>query len=280
MLNYDLQLQWMHALYNALHSSGVDFFFILLSYVDTLYFYLSLIVCIWYLWKRSLGISLFYLFVLSSIFNQGLKWFFDLPRPCQIDPTIGLLCDSSPGFPSGGAQSAILIAGVICLESSSRFFKFLAIIFALLLCFSRVYLGVHYPTDILGGLVSGGILLFVYARLFPVCARHWQGYALVLPGALWILGRSLPALSAACDDMALATLGVIIGLLTYRGWRATFPLSLKVGDFCFVALLLTALFSLNALFPAASVIWKVAQGFVLSCPYPPSAWKGRSPSQR
>src|SRR5437660_9999203 len=115
-MNYDVQLQWIRDLQHALRSVTMDGFFKAWNYVDTLYFYLCAVSVVWYLWDRRIGVRVFYILLIGFAFNQFLKGFFHLPRPCQIDPLVGLVCASSPGFPSGAAQSAAVISGVIFME--------------------------------------------------------------------------------------------------------------------------------------------------------------------
>ncbi|MGZ3904780.1 MAG: phosphatase PAP2 family protein [Bacteroidia bacterium] len=45
-------------------------------------------------------------------------------------------------------------------------FIFSLIVYTMTVCFSRIYLGVHYPLDILGGALLGTILAFIFAMIF------------------------------------------------------------------------------------------------------------------
>ena len=95
-----------------------------------------------------------------------LKPFFDRPRPCKelIDVIIYSRCSSNPSFPSNHASNiftlATLFAGVYRKTAS------LAFTIAILVCLSRVYLGVHYPADVLFGAFIGGIMGFLGIGLY------------------------------------------------------------------------------------------------------------------
>ena len=101
---YEMQLQWIRNLQKVLRSPWMDGFFKVWNFVDTAYFSIIAITLVWYLWDRRIGIRLFYILVISMLSNKLLKEFFHQPRPCQIDPSVGILCFSSGGFPSGALE--------------------------------------------------------------------------------------------------------------------------------------------------------------------------------
>jgi membrane-associated phospholipid phosphatase len=174
MAIHQLELNGIKHLQDALRSPFTDTFFIYWNYVDTAWFVISFVAIIMYLFNRKEGISLLFIFIISGIVNLLLKGYFDMPRPCHIDPSVGILFFKSSGFPSGAAQTATIIAGVAFAKCRRSIYKMLAVIFALFVCFSRVYLGLHYFTDILGGIAVGIGLLAIYVKLFPLVDKYWE----------------------------------------------------------------------------------------------------------
>lgn len=77
------------------------------------------------------------------------------PRPCWVDQTVSLLvaCPKDYSFPSG--HTAAAIASVVPLLYYHKREGIIALVLALSMAFSRMYLFVHYPTDILGGIIVG-----------------------------------------------------------------------------------------------------------------------------
>jgi undecaprenyl-diphosphatase len=103
---------------------------------------------------------------LITLVNTALKLAINRPRP-SADLVHVLFHEQGSGFPSGHAFFAILILGLtaysISVNSKNRTLQILAlaglIALILLVGTSRVYLGVHWPSDIIGGYLIGGIFL-------------------------------------------------------------------------------------------------------------------------
>lgn len=160
---HELELQLIQAL-QQFRTTGLDSLFLLANFLDTSAFYYS-VMAIAFLFGRRLGVAVFYLSMATFVLNAKLKMIFALPRPCQIDPSVGLLCFDSYGFPSGAAQAAVSIMGFIAFYFRRTGISLFAILYIIFVCISRVYLGVHFFTDILGGIFFGGMILSVYIAL-------------------------------------------------------------------------------------------------------------------
>lgn len=206
MTIHQVELNWIHHLQKILRGPLTDTFFIYWDYVDTDWFILIFVATIMYLFNRKEGISLLFIFIISGIVNILLKKIFDFPRPCNIDPSVSIICYHSSAFPSGAAQTATIIVGVAYAKCHQNITKIIAGLFALFLCFSRIYLGLHYFTDILAGIVVGVGLVTLYLKLFPLLENHWTKFALGLSVLYLALGgwKMLP--------QAAMTLGIGMGL--------------------------------------------------------------------
>ena len=109
-------------------------------------------------------------FVLTDgITSTFCKPFFERWRPTR-DPELMYLVDvvngyrcASYGFMSSHAANSFGIATFIMLLMRNRALSVSLVIWALINCYSRIYLGVHYPGDIIGGTIVGilsGILMY------------------------------------------------------------------------------------------------------------------------
>jgi len=105
---------------------------------------------------RMIGFAVLFALVLCLLIgNLGLKPLIARLRPSDIYPDIALLIPRPHdySFPSGHTMSSFAVATVLFL--SFKRIGIFALLLAALIAFSRLYLYVHYPTDILGGIVIG-----------------------------------------------------------------------------------------------------------------------------
>lgn len=90
--------------------------------------------------------------------NLFLKHLFARARPCWIKPIAGMIVAVPKDFSFPSAHTAISFIAAIVFLRHSRAFGIPALVFAAILAFTRLYLYVHFPTDILGGLILAAAL--------------------------------------------------------------------------------------------------------------------------
>ena len=122
--------------------------------------YLVFSILAYYLYKPSKGIRLIAAVVLAGTLVILAKHVFNMPRP---PASLWRAPASGPGFPSGHTCVATAFWVEACLAIQSLQFAFLAASVMLGVGLSRICLRVHYPHDVVGGLVLGfGVALLVY----------------------------------------------------------------------------------------------------------------------
>lgn len=122
------------------------------------------------------------LIALSDQFSVLVKDFIQRPRPCHdgsLQASIHLVngaCGGAFGFVSSHASNSAALVTFLFLACNARvkWIKYVMIPWALLVSYSRMYLGSHYPLDILGGWLIGiflGILVFFFYQLVAQSRR-------------------------------------------------------------------------------------------------------------
>lgn len=104
--------------------------------------------------------------------NVCLKNLIARPRPCWLDDSVMMLI-SSPAdysFPSGHTLPSVI--GATVLTKTDRRFGWAAIPLAAVIAFSRLYLFVHFPSDILAGAILGVIIGEAVYRIGMRCGRR------------------------------------------------------------------------------------------------------------
>lgn len=165
----------------------LDALFTLITNTGSVLFFLVVLLLVYWLWDTRLGFLLSLVLLVSAGLNGYLKALFGMPRPSPRWHTPVVL--TSNGFPSGHAQTTTAFWTTVGLRLPGGWIP-VAAVMAALVAFSRVYLGLHFVGDVLGGAAIGlGLGLAAYALSR---ASLWDGLglrvrlglAMVLP-AVW-----------------------------------------------------------------------------------------------
>ncbi|HWJ69410.1 MAG TPA: phosphatase PAP2 family protein [Sphingobium sp.] len=98
------------------------------------------------------------------LLNPLVKWLFMAPRPDMIEH---LVIASGHSFPSGHAAGAMALGGAVALLSGSRAVQLVCAALIAATGLSRVWLGVHWPSDVIGGWAEGAAWLLLMSLWLP-----------------------------------------------------------------------------------------------------------------
>ena len=150
------------------HSNPIlDALFALASFLGEEWFYLLFLPLLYWCVDASLGRWTAYALLLSGWANSALKYVWNAPRPPDSLWRNLVVRPTGPGFPSGHAQTSTVVWGTVAWRGRKVGGYVAAAVLVALIAFSRIYNGVHYPHDVIGGLIFGLIGLAFFVVLGP-----------------------------------------------------------------------------------------------------------------
>ncbi|GHV85182.1 phosphatidic acid phosphatase [Spirochaetia bacterium] len=152
------------------------------------YVFLIVLMVLYWLWNERRAFWLGLTTILAVWLNETAKNAFKMPRPFHLDSSLGMIHENGYGFPSGHAQLSLTLLVVLAAwfaegafskkekpPSSKKIIVWICtVVLVLLVAFSRLYLGVHFPWDIAGGWLLGGLVLvlfFLFPRIFAILPK-------------------------------------------------------------------------------------------------------------
>jgi len=127
-------------------------------------FVIAIVPALYWCFHRKKGAELGLLILGSAFINLWIKQLLMWPRPFQLIPSVGLAHESTYGMPSGHSQLSIVFWAFMVQFLPKKWRVPVLIGVPLIIGFSRIYLGVHFITDVLGGYLVG-ILFFLFFKL-------------------------------------------------------------------------------------------------------------------
>jgi membrane-associated phospholipid phosphatase len=206
---------------NSLHIFGgvtLDYFMIFITHIGSQMFYTLSLPILYWSYDRKIAIRLGFVFLASSFINTYCKEIFSNPRPVADNLLTGLkelsirLRPSSPGFPSGHTQGSITFWIASSYFIRKKFIYKISLFMIILIPYSRIYLGVHYMGDILGGIILAILSLLIF---IPVVSLTEKRQDLIHDSIIYFSILLIPAgLMFIINIKFLATiLGIMSGFI-------------------------------------------------------------------
>ena len=135
-------------------------------------FLVTALIVFWCVDKRK-GYYVMAVGFLGTMLNQFLKLLCAVPRPWVLDPEFSIVeaareAATGYSFPSGHSQNAVGTFGSVAAVTKNKWVRSACIAIAVLVPFSRMYLGVHTPADVLAGSLIALMLVLVMRPMAPL----------------------------------------------------------------------------------------------------------------
>lgn len=141
------------------------------SFLGTENFFFLVLPLLYWCVDAGLGLRVGMILITSIGLNNIAKLAFAGPRPYWVSAQVkAFAAETSFGIPSGHAQNAIGVWGIIASRVRKTWAWIAAFVIAFLIGFSRLYLGVHFPHDVITGWLIGGLLLWAFMRFWDSTA--------------------------------------------------------------------------------------------------------------
>lgn len=193
--------------------------------------------------RASIGLTV------SNILNLAIKVMFLGPRPYWFDARVQpLSTESSLGAPSGHAQNSVVVWGILAAGIKRRWAWAGAILLMFLIGLSRIYLGVHFPHDVIIGWLIGAAVLWIMLRVEKA----------ILP---WLKTAKAETLVAAAFGLALGLTLVSAGIVAInKNWTLPEAWSLLAARVPGAA---PDPFTLHGVIATAAALFGMASGAVM-----------------
>lgn len=172
------------------------------------FFFLVLPLIFWSI-DSALGIRVGFILVTSSMLNLIFKVGFANPRPYWVSSHVQPWWpETSFGIPSGHAQHAMSVWGIIAMYVKRSWVTIVCIILIFMIGFSRLVLGSHFPQDVLFGWLLGGVLLWAFSRNWDITVA-------------WLATKNFT------QQVGIAFLAALVMMalgLAVTGWRSDFQI--------------------------------------------------------
>lgn len=194
-------------------SDFLNYVMIFITSFGSLYVLIALSAIIYWCCNKKIGYKMAVILSCSSVLNNFVKGFVQTPRPIGVDgiSSFGEFTATGYSFPSGHAQNITTFGANLYIFTRKTSVFILSSLLIILVSISRLYLGLHWPTDIFGGII---LALIVSILLNEVLVKLNKLKANLLIGA-FILFFILGFFFIDWNDMGqdyYKTMGMFVGI--------------------------------------------------------------------
>jgi membrane-associated phospholipid phosphatase len=247
------------------NAPGLGLLMLLISILGMPEFYLVIIPMILWCYNKTLGLRLIFILAIGAAINAMAKLLFHSPRPYWVSSEVkAFASETTFGAPSGAAQISVIFLGYIGAWFKKTGIWIICIALIILVAIARMYLGVHFLTDILTGWIIALVILFLFLRYEN-------------PAAKWLLQkpvkvRILIALGVSIVFILLSQLAIV----SFGSWQV--PVEWSALAFAQTSVAIDPV-SMRDTLMAAGLLFGAAAGATLSAEYIPYGTDGTKSSK-
>ncbi len=202
----------------SLGNPSADNLFIAITTISSQPVYFLLASLIFWCFSKRTGIRALYVILFSAFAAILIKNLFSMPRPPEY---LHKIQENEFGFPSGHAQVSSSFWGYAGLSIKNKCIVFAGIIAIMSVSLSRIYLGVHYVGDVVGGIIFGLSVALISFKIEPVMSSRLErlgsiskySVAVALPVILVAIAAMQPGLLKEQAEIGLVMAGIGVGYL-------------------------------------------------------------------
>lgn len=190
MLGFDLEiLKW----FESLRSGFANSFFEYVTMLGEEALMILLVAVLWFAFDKRIAQRLFFITVVSLSFNSIIKNFAKVERPFATGEVTCVRPDTATGysFPSGHTQNFATWSTASAIKFKKTWFSVLSGVLISLVALSRVFLGAHYPSDVIAGALLGVVFAFIGSTVYDKAVNKmclFKGaFLLLTPFALFFI---------------------------------------------------------------------------------------------
>lgn len=162
-----------------------DFFFQAITYCGDEIVFMAIAMFLFWCVSKKEGYYILTVGFVGTILNQFLKITFRILRPWNLDPSIGVVGNAKEAatgysFPSGHTQNSVGTFGGIAYVFKKKWVRITCIALCILVPFSRMYLGVHTPLDVIVSVVIAIALIFAIRPIFYKAYESTRGIVIFI----------------------------------------------------------------------------------------------------
>ncbi len=193
-------------------------------------FFMALVAVVYLCIDRKLGLRIALALLFAGIINGAFKAWLTMPRPIGLTyPSELGLMEGSYGFPSGHVQTAVALYGTIFLHTRIPWLRVILGFTILFMPIARMYAGLHFLGDVIGGALLGLFVLFSLEYWFkknpsvldssfagePIGQNRLKSYIMMIIAAtlptVLLVGPGQPESTSRSWDQVISAAGALAG---------------------------------------------------------------------